>query len=164
MSSIVRVRDSSSPPGAKVRSIAVTGASGFLGSNLIGMLEQDERVRRIVAIDVKPAPTGGEKTRSYEVDLTQPAAEARVAEILAAEHVDTLAHLAFLSSPTYATAWAHELESVGTMHVLNAVRQVGVRKLILWSHTILYGAHPTNPNFLTERHPLRADPDEPFFA
>ncbi len=165
MSSIVRVRDSSSPPpSAKLRSIAVTGASGFLGSNLIGMLEQDERVRRIVAIDLKPAPTGGEKTRSYEVDLTQPAAEARVAEILAAERVDTLAHLAFLSSPTHATAWAHELESVGTMHVAVAAGHAQVRKFVLWSLTWLYGARPSNPNFLTEKHPLRAPSGEPFFA
>ena len=144
--------------------VAVTGASGFLGSNLIGMREQDERVRRIVAIDLKPAPTGGEKTRSYEVDLTQPAAEARVAEILAAEHVDTLAHLAFLSSPTYASAWAHELESVGTMHMTVAARHAQVRKFVLWSHTWLYGAHPSNPNFLTETHALRAPAAEPYFA
>src|SRR5262249_55609924 len=83
---------------------------------------------------------------------------------LAAEQVDMLLHLAFLSSPTHATAWAHELESVGTMHVLNAARHVPLRKLILWSQTILYGAHPTNPNFLSETHGLRADADEPFFA
>jgi UDP-glucose 4-epimerase len=47
---------------------------------------------------------------------------------------------------------------------LNAARHVSVRKLVLWSQTLLYGAHPTNPNFLGERHPLRADPDEPYFA
>jgi UDP-glucose 4-epimerase len=165
MSSIVRVRDSSSPPSsAKHRSVALTGSSGFLGSNLIGMLEQDERVRRIVAIDLKPAPTGGDKTRSYEVDLTQPAAEARVAEILAAERVDTFVHLAFLSSPTHATAWAHELESVGTMHVAVAAGHAQVRKFVLWSLTWLYGARPSNPNFLTEKHPLRAPSGEPFFA
>ena len=143
----------------------MTGASGFLGSNLIGMLEEDERVRRIVAIDLQPAAHGRARRRaSYEVDLTQPAAEARVAEILAAERVDTVAHLAFLSSPTHATAWAHELESVGTMHVAVAARHAQVRKLVLWSQTWLYGAHPSNPNFLTEKHPLRAPRSEPFFA
>ncbi len=84
--------------------------------------------------------------------------------MLVGERVDTLVHLAFLSSPTRARAWAHELESVGTMHLLNAARRAGVEKLVLWSQTILYGAHPTNPNFLTEKHPLRADLDEPFFA
>jgi UDP-glucose 4-epimerase len=29
---------------------------------------------------------------------------------------------------------------------------------------MLYGAHPTNPNFLSERHALRAPHDEPFFG
>ncbi len=150
--------------GPRGRVVALTGASAFLGRNLIGVLEEDPRIDRVVAVDVKAPDTGGPKTRMYAVDLTAPAAEERVGEILAAERVDTLVHLAFLSSPTHATAWAHELESIGTMHLLNAARQVSLRKLILWSQTVLYGAHPTNPNFLTEKHPLRADPDERFFA
>jgi UDP-glucose 4-epimerase len=152
------------PTNGRARIVAVTGAAGFLGSNLIGSLEEDDRVGRIVAIDIAPVATAGRKTRSYEVDLTQPTAEARVAEIFAAERVDTVAHLAFLASPTHAAAWAHELESVGTMHVTVAARQAHVRKLVLWSLTWLYGAHPSNPNFLTEKHPLRAPRSEPFFA
>jgi len=152
----------SSRPGGRV--VALTGAASFLGRNLVGLLEEDPSVRRVVAIDVKAPDTAGSKTRMYEVDLTAPSAEERVAEILAAEEVDTLVHLCFLSSPTHATAWAHELESVGTMHLLNAARQVSLRKLVMWSQTLLYGAHPTNPNFLTERHPLRADQGEPYLA
>jgi UDP-glucose 4-epimerase len=154
-------RASSSPRG---RVIALTGAASFLGRNLIGILEEDPRIARVVAIDIKRPDTGGSKLRMHTVDLTEPASEERVAEVLAAEQVDTLVHLCFLSSPTPATAWAHELESVGTMHLLHGARQASLRKLILWSQTILYGAHPTNPNFLTEKHPLRADPDERFFA
>jgi UDP-glucose 4-epimerase len=149
---------------AKPRVVAVTGSAGFLGSNLVGSLEEDDRVGRVVAIDTVATPTAGRKTRAYDVDLTQPTADARVAEIFAAERVDTVAHLAFLPAPTHAAAWAHELESVGTMHVTVAARQAQVRKLLLWSHTWLYGAHPSNPNFLTEKHPLRASSREPFFA
>jgi UDP-glucose 4-epimerase len=148
----------------KPRVVAVTGAGGFLGSHLVGLLEEDERVGRVVALDVKPPRSVGAKTRSYEVDLTLSAAETRVAEILSAERVDAIAHLAFLSSPTHATAWSHELESVGTMHVAVAARQAQVRKLVLWSQTWLYGAHPSNPNFLTEKHPLRASMREPYFS
>jgi UDP-glucose 4-epimerase len=152
------------PVHGKTRVVAVTGAAGFLGSNLIGSLEEDDRIGRIVGIDAGAASTAGRKTRSYDVDLTQPTAEARVAEILAAEHVDAVAHLAFLTAPTHATAWAHELESVGTMHVAVAARHAQVRKLVLWSQTWLYGAHPSNPNFLTEKHPLRAPQSEPYFV
>src|SRR4051794_32288377 len=146
------------------RVVALTGAASFLGRNLVGILEEDARTERIIAIDIKAPDTSGPKTRMYPVALTAPASEERVAEILAAEGVDTFLHLAFLSSPTHGSAWAHELESVGTMHVLNAARQVNLRKFILWSQTILYGAHPTNPNFLSERHALRANEEEPFFA
>jgi UDP-glucose 4-epimerase len=152
------------PRGARGRVVAVTGAAGFLGGSLIGSLEEDDRIARIVAIDVNPAPTAREKTRLYQVDLTQPTAETRVAEILSAERVDTLVHLAFLASPTHAAAWAHELESVGTMQVTVATRHAQVRKLVLHSQTWLYGAHPSNPNFLTEKHSLRAPASEPYFA
>jgi UDP-glucose 4-epimerase len=144
--------------------VALTGASSFLGKNLVGVLEEDPEAARVVAIDVNAPETGGKKTHTFPVDLTARSAEDRVAEILASEKVDTLVHLAFLASPTHATAWAHELESVGTMHVLNAARRTSLSKLVLWSQTILYGAHPTNPNFLSERHALRADAHEPFFA
>ena len=149
---------------ARTRVVAVTGAASFLGLNLIGLLEEDERVRRIVSLDIKPPRTAGQKTRVYDIDLTQAAAEERLAEIFAAEGVDTLVHLAFLASPSHASAWAHELESVGTMHLLNACRRTQVRKIVMWSQTVLYGAHPTNPNFLSEKHPLRARRKEPFFA
>jgi UDP-glucose 4-epimerase len=152
---------------ARRRAVAVTGASSFLGANLVGALGEDERVDRVVALDLRVdagALAGSAKTHAYEVDLTQPTAEARLAEILAAERVDTLVHLAFLASPSHGSAWAHELESLGTMQLLVAARKAHVRKLVAWSQTLLYGAHPSNPNFLTEKHPLRADVTEQFFA
>ncbi len=133
----------------------MSGADTFLGRNLIGLLEEDPHVGRIVAVDIVNPPTSGHKTRFYQVDLTEPSVDARLSEILKAEAVDTFVHLAFLASPTYATAWAHELESVGTKHVLDACREQQVGKFVLWSETLLYGPHPDNPNFLTEAHPLR---------
>ena len=146
------------------RAVAIVGAASFLGTNLVGVLEEDDRIGRIVAIDTEPPVTGQKKTRFYDVDLTQPGADARLAELFGAERVDTVVHLGFLASPTHAVAWAHELESVGTMHVLVAARQAVVRKMVVWSSTLLYGAEPSNPNFLAEHHPLRATRDEAFFA
>ena len=145
------------------RVVAVTGTASFLGQNLVRLLEEDASIDRVVAVDVKPPASAHPKTRFYEVDLTQPN-EARLAEIFAAERVSTLVHLAFHASPSHATAYAHELESVGTMHVLVAARQTRVRKVVMASSTLLYGAHPSNPNFLGEHQPLRATKREPFFA
>lgn len=137
------------------RAVALTGANTFFGRNLVGLLEEDDAVARIVVLDLKNPSTSGKKTVFYELDLTQPGVESRVAEILHAERVDTLAHLAFAANPTQATAWAHELESVGTMHVLAACRKHRLRKLVLPSSVLVYGPHPSNPNFLSEAHPLR---------
>jgi UDP-glucose 4-epimerase len=136
------------------RSIAITGANTVLGRDLVSLLETDSSIGRIVLIDVKHPSTAGTKSVFYEVDLTQPAVESRVAEILNAEQVDTLLHLAF-AKPTQATGWAHELESVGTMHVLAACSKHRLRKLIVRSTVLVYGPHPSNPNFLTEDRPLR---------
>src|SRR6478752_9092342 len=140
-------------PPPRRRVVAVTGAASFLGTNLIGLFEEETQVSRILAIDSKAPSTAGPKTRVYEAEMTNPAAEERLAEAFAAEEVDTVVHLAFLGSPTHASAYSHELESVGTMHVLNACRRTRVTKLVMWSQTLLYGAHPTNPNFLSEKHP-----------
>jgi UDP-glucose 4-epimerase len=154
----------SSSPSLRGKVVAVVGADTFLGSNLIGLLEEDDRTGRIVALGADPRPTKSPKTRVYPLDLTDPKADSRLAEVLTAERVDALVHLAFLPTPSYATAWAHELESVGTRHTMVAARHAQVSKVVLSSQTILYGAHPSNPNFLSERHPLRANRKEPFFA
>jgi UDP-glucose 4-epimerase len=144
--------------------IALTGVNTHLGSSLVALLERERKWRKIVAIDLKNAPAAGPKTRFYKIDLSQPAVDAQLAEILQAERVDTVVHGAFLSQPTHATAWAHELESVGTMHVLNACEEHGVSKLVLRSTTMLYGARPDNPLYLTEDHPLRGDERWPFIG
>jgi UDP-glucose 4-epimerase len=146
------------------RCVAMTGPCSFIGKNLLGLLEEDAAIDRVVAIDVQAPFSKNPKTRFYEQDLTEPTAEARLAEILAAERTDTLVHLAFHGSPSHATAYAHELESVGTMHLFVAARQARVRKVVMGSLTLLYGAHPSNPNFLGEHHALRATRREPFFA
>jgi UDP-glucose 4-epimerase len=151
-------------PPPRGRTVALSGACSFLGRNLVDVLEGDESVSRIVAIDIERPVTGGPKTRFYEVDLTVPSADERIAEILSAESVDTLVHLAFLATPTHAAAWAHELESVGTMHLLNGARQAPPKSLVLRSHTFLYGATAKNPNFLAEQDRLAAPAEEPFFA
>jgi UDP-glucose 4-epimerase len=137
------------------RVVAITGAYSFIGAELIKRLERDRRYYKVLAIDVRKPTFPMHKTQFHKIDLTLPTADADLAAVLKREGVDTVVHAAFLSSPTHAAAWAHELESIGTMHVLNAVAECSVRKLVVWSQTVVYGAHPLNPNFLTEDHELR---------
>lgn len=137
------------------RVVAVTGAAGFLGSAIVRRLAADPRCVRLLALDVR-RPRGLPTVAQYhKLDLTLPSADAELAELLSREGADTLVHASFLAAPTHNTAWAHELEAIGTMHVINAVSEARVHKLVMLSTTLLYGAHPDNPNFLTERHETR---------
>jgi UDP-glucose 4-epimerase len=136
------------------RVVAVTGGSSFLGSRLIQAMEEDRRYYKVLAIDVKKPTFPLAKTQFHRVDLTLPSAGAAVASVLKREGADTFVHLAFLSDFTHRQEWAHELESVGTMHALNACAECRIARYVHWSLTACYGAKATNPNYLTEDHPL----------
>ena len=152
---------SSTPAPGRV--VAVTGACTFLGTELLRRLEEDPRVARVLALDVRPpaVPAGG-KLEFVKLDLTQPTVDGELATLLQRHHVDTFVHGAFLSHPTHASEWAHELEDVGTMHVLNACAGIEPRRLVLVSTTLVYGAHPKNPNYLMEDAELRGHRDSRF--
>jgi UDP-glucose 4-epimerase len=152
-------------PDADARVVALTGACTFLGTELIRRLEEDRRVVKVIALDVRQPPilsSHALKTRFFKIDLTTPTVDGELAEILRDEGVDTLVHGAFLSHPTHAAEWAHELEDVGTMHVLNAAAEVLLPRLVMISTTMVYGASPKNPNFLSESHELRGHPRSRF--
>lgn len=144
------------------RCVAVTGARSFVGGEIIKRLEEDRRYARVLAFDLRKPDFPLEKTQFYKIDLTLPTADADMAAILQREQVDTFLHAAFLAHPTHAAAWAHELEDIGTMHVLSACAETRVRKFVLASTTLVYGASPRNPNFLGEDHELKGHPRSRF--
>jgi UDP-glucose 4-epimerase len=145
-------------PTARDRVVAVTGACTYLGSELIKMLEADPHVSRVLALDVRRADSLADlaKVEHHAVDLTVPTVGTQLAALL--QDVDTVVHGAFLSFPTHAASWAHELEDVGTMHLLDACAQVGPARLVVVSTTMVYGPLPGNPNWLAEAAPLRGLP------
>lgn len=141
--------------------IAVTGANTFLGQRLLRRL-QARGDFAITVLDIRRPAELGKEHKFYKVDLTQPTADALLAEILTREQVDTVLHLAFLANPVRNQAFAHELEVIGTLNLLHACAKHKLRKLIVRSTTMVYGAHPSNPNFLTEEAPLRPPRHYPF--
>lgn len=135
--------------------VALTGVRTFLGDHLIRALEDDPTCEHILALDIRPPVSGRTKTRFSRVDLTDPASDEQMAKLLTEDAIDTLVHMAFLAYPSHSRSWAHELEAIGSLYVMNAAADSNVRKVILTSTTAVYGASPSNPAFLSEDAPLR---------
>lgn len=145
--------------------IVVTGTAGYIGGSLLKTLEEDRNVKSVVAVDLKKPSFEIKKTKFYKLDLTETLADVQLAEILKKEKCDTLVHCAFPMTPPKNMAFAHELISIGTMYVFNACAEARVRKVVLASTTDVYGAFPSNPNFLEEDiHEPKGSHQSPFLA
>jgi UDP-glucose 4-epimerase len=140
------------------RSIAITGLRTFLGHKLAERLHAHDPELRIVGLDLRRPYRLEGRIRFHSLDLTDPRANARLAEIFERESVDAVVHAAFRSFPTPDLEGDHELETIGSLHLLQACAARKVRRVVLASSTMLYGPRPDNPNFLTENHPLRGHP------
>jgi UDP-glucose 4-epimerase len=149
-------------PGPSRRSkIVVTGGAGFFGARLVrALLLRGEH--EIVVFDlVPPADMPGEVAHRF-LDLNLPFSDGSLYKLLLEEKPDAIVHLAQLRSPSHQATYAHELNSIGALHVFAAAGEAKVPRVILGSTSLVYGARGDNPNFLTEDHPLRPDPQDRF--
>ncbi len=143
------------PEEASGRSALLTGTSGFLGSNLLKRLKDDRRYKRVVAVDIEKPPVKTNKLKFYRIDLTHPRADEMLYEVMIGEKPDTVVHSGFYQRPIEDTTYAHELTSIGTMHILSACAEAAIRKIVVASRTLVYGAQYDNPHYMDEDHPPR---------
>lgn len=152
-------RTEKTPRGLRV---ALTGAVGDLGQLLVSRLEADDAVESILALDLERPE--GRKIDFHKVDLLRGDADEELVDALAEKQVDALYHLAFLSRPVRQGALAHELEVVGSMHVLAAVARAEIPKLVVSSLTALYGARAQHPALIREDAPLHGCAESRFIS
>ena len=139
--------------------VAVTGLKGFVSSQLVGRLLERSPALRVVGLDRRRPFRLDERVRFHRVDLSEPDAGSQLAHVLRQERVEALVHCAFRREPTPDLEMDHEVETIGSLHVMNACAAAKVHRLVVASSTMLYGPRADNPNFLTEAHPLRGHPD-----
>lgn len=133
--------------------IAVFGAAGFVGRNLLEELEDTEH--RVFACDVEPLDVTPPNTEFREVDITDgDAVESVVSD------VDTIAHLAAhpLPASTDHPKLNAKINVVGTLNVLEAARDHDVDKVFFSSASSLVGEVQDVP--VPEDHP--AVPQSPY--
>ncbi|MDP9067233.1 MAG: NAD-dependent epimerase/dehydratase family protein [Actinomycetota bacterium] len=139
-------------------SIAVTGASGFIATRLVQDLCADERVQRVLGFDVRHPAFTDEKFVFDEIDVRDPAIEARL------RGIDVLIHLAFVMDPIKDEMAMRDVNVNGSQNVFKAAGRAGVAKIVYTSSAIVYGAHPDNRIPLSEEAPLRANLDFSYAA
>jgi NAD dependent epimerase/dehydratase len=141
--------------------VAVTGAEGFIGSHLVeALVRRGYRVRAMVLynmlssrgwLDELPA----EVLDQVEVvfgDVRDPASVRQVVEGAAVVY-----HLAALGSVPYSYCAPRsfvDINVIGTLHVLEAVRACGTPRLVHTSTSETYGTARSVP--ISEAHPLQA--------
>jgi UDP-glucose 4-epimerase len=136
--------------------IAITGASSFLGERVLRRLIREGHADDIVVIDVAEPSISEGSIHFRRLDLTEPAADQGMLDLLKAEGVQTVIHLAFFTNPRRDTTNAHELESIGTLAVRAAAAAANVKNFVMRSFTFVYGARGQNPALIREDSPLPA--------
>lgn len=128
--------------------VLITGVSGTWGSWLAERLLA-HRNYHVIGLDKEEPQPGISGIDFIQADIRNPL----LVDLLKEESVDTVCHLNFISSARPNEA-AFDNNVIGTMKLLGACAEVGVRKVILKSSTAVYGSSAGNSAFLTESHPL----------
>ncbi len=125
----------------------VTGGGGFIGSHLVrALLERGDAVR--VLDDFSTGRRTNLAAVEHDIDL-------RIGSILdhdtlssAMNGIDYVLHQAALPSVSRSVARprdSHEVNATGTLNVLLAARDAGVRKVVYAASSSVYGNSPTMP-------------------
>lgn len=134
------------------RSALVTGGAGFIGSHLVDLLLQEGwRVR--VLDNLSTGSLGNLLAFSGELDIVE--GDVRDADMChrACDGIDAVFHLAGMASVGDSVAdplLAHEVNLTGTLHMLIAARDSGVKRFIFSSSTSVYGNANTIPTRETQ--------------
>src|SRR5690606_21617328 len=104
--------------------IAITGATGNIGTSLLEILARDERVEEIVGIARRACPLARERTRFVRADV----AEDDLDETFAG--VDSVIHLAWQVQPARNPKQLERTNIEGSKRVFSAAARAGVKTLV----------------------------------
>lgn len=122
----------------------ITGAAGFLGSALANRLAAEGHV----VLGVDDLSTGDERTLSKEVQFIRGDVNDRPKLWSLLHEVDCVYHLAAKVSVPESVLYPREYNNVnvgGTVTLMEAMRDVGVRRVVFVSSGTVYGNQPMQP-------------------
>jgi nucleoside-diphosphate-sugar epimerase len=133
--------------------VAVTGPTGTFGSGLVPLLQDDDRIDRVIGMARRPfdpAERGWTKMEYRQGDVRDPDALRE-----AFREADVVVHLAFLITGNASRQTTREINVDGTLNVFRAAAAVGARRFVYASSVAAYGWHDDNPELIDEDWPVR---------
>jgi nucleoside-diphosphate-sugar epimerase len=148
-----RGHDDSAADPERDLTVAVTGPTGTFGAGLIPLLQDDDRIGRIIGIarsPFDPAERGWTKMEYRQGDV-------RDTDALQAafDGADVVVHLAFLITGNASRETTRSINVDGTLNVFRAAAAAGARRFVYASSVAAYGFHADNPEKIDEDWPTR---------
>lgn len=114
--------------------VLVTGATGKVGSRLVGrLIDNGDEVKALVRDEKRAAELLGDRATLVQGDLLEPASLIR-----AVEGIDAVVHCAaFFRGAT--EEQAHATNDLGTRHLAEACRKASVKRFVFTSTGLVYG-------------------------
>ena len=139
------------------RKLAITGGAGFIGSNLAGVLAKENQV--VVVDDL----SSGKAENLERIDARFVRGSILDLELLKStfKDVDCVFHQAAIASVQRSVqdpVWTGRVGIDGTLNVLVAARDAGVRKVVFASSAAVYGETPELP----KKEDMCPDPKSPY--
>jgi len=131
--------------------VLVTGGAGFIGSNLVSLLMNDDRFTLIRVLD------NLETGRFSNISAFKDHSKFKFIEgdirnyaicLGAAEGIDIISHQAALGSVPRSVkdpVTTHEVNASGTLNIFNAARENKVKRVVYAASSSTYGDHPGLP-------------------
>ncbi len=133
--------------------VAVTGPTGTFGAGLVPLLQDDDRIARVIGIARRPfdpAERGWTKMEYRQGDVRD------VAALRAAfAGADVVVHLAFLITGNASRETTRAINVDGTLNVFRAAAAAGVQRFVYASSVAAYGFGADLPDRIDEDWPTR---------
>jgi UDP-glucose 4-epimerase len=129
--------------------VLVTGISSYWGGRVAQALERRPDVEVVVGLDTRDPRVPLERTEFVRADSSH----SILARIVRATQIDTIVHAHLVVDSTRVSSRVlHETNVIGTMNLLAAAGSPSspVRKVVLKSSALIYGAGQADPYFFRE--------------
>ena len=133
--------------------VAVTGPTGTFGSGLVPLLQEDDRIARIIGIARRPFDPG---QRGW-TKMTYRQGDVRELDALrfAFHDADVVVHLAFLITGNAPRQTTRAINVDGTLNTYRAAKDVGASRFVYASSVAAYGFGADLPSRIDEDWPVR---------